>query len=134
MYPKEIMSDIYWGFYGGKYNSLEKFIRDVNEYNQDFDKEWNPDETVLACPDVTVQYSYWDHEGNSEIEENFDLVADHQSGFTAGEFLYKMHNQVVDKLENDDHHFFQGLMLLKKEHSNHHNNYYAPLYFIHQGS
>ena len=88
MYPEELMSNIYWGFYGGKYDSREKFIQSVSEYNKGFNNEWFPDETVLACTNVSVQYSYWDKE-EEEMEEDFELVADNKSGFTAGELLLK---------------------------------------------
>ena len=127
MYPEEIMSNICWGFYGGKYDSREKFIQSVSEYNKDLNKEWFPDETVLNCKNVSVQYSYWDEEEDDEIEEDFELVADNTSGFTAGELLFKIHNQVVDKLEDEDHHFFEGLTLWE-------GNPQMPLYFLNQGS
>jgi hypothetical protein len=124
------MSNVYWGFYGGKYTSMSKFIQEVINYNKDFNVEWNPDETVLAVSSVTVQYSYWDEE-EDETEEDFDLVADNTSGFTAGELLYKTHNKVVDRLENEDHHFFEGLTLWEGEN---YSNPGTPLYFLNQGS
>ena len=130
-HPKELMTGIYWGFYGGQYDSLEKFIQEVTEYNEDLENEWNPSETVFSCMDITVQYSYWDDEEEDEVEEDFNLTADKQSGFTTGELLYKIHNKVVDKLEDADNHFFEGLTLWEGEN---HSNPDAPLYFINQGS
>ena len=131
MYPEELMTDIYWGFYGGKYPSREKFIQAVIDYNKDFNKEWVPNETVLAYANITIQYSYWDDDEEDETEEDFNLVADNKSDFTAGELLFKIHNQVVDKLENEDHHFFEGLMLWEGEN---YSNPNTPLYFLNQGS
>lgn len=131
MYPKKLMSGIYWGFHGGKYESLEEFVQAVIDYNKDFGKKWLPNEIVLACTNVTVQYSYWDENEEDEVEEDFNLVADDKSGFTAGELLYKIHNQVVEKLEDDDHHFFEGLTLWDGEN---YSNPNAPLYFLNQGS
>jgi hypothetical protein len=131
MYPKELMSEVYWGFYGGKYTFVSKFITEVINYNRKFDKEWNPDEIVLNSKEATIQYYYWDDDTEEEIEDDFNLVADTQSGFTAGELLYKIHNQVVDKLENEDHHFFEGLTLWEGEN---YSNPNAPLYFLNQGS
>jgi hypothetical protein len=131
MYPEELMSDVYWGFYGGKYDSIAKFIQEVINYNQDFGKKWNPDETVLASANVTVQYSYWDESEEEETEEDFDLVADNQSCFSAGELLFKIHNYVVEKLEEEDHHFFEGLTLWEGEN---YSNPDVPLYFLNQGS
>jgi hypothetical protein len=131
MYPKEIMTNVYWGFYGGKYDSYAQFIKEVTTYNKDFNLEWNPDETVLAVSSVTVQYSYWGEDEDDETEEDFNLVADDASGFTAGELLYKIHNKVVGRLENEDHHFFEGLTLWAGEN---YGNPNAPLYFLNQGS
>ncbi|MDR2144967.1 MAG: hypothetical protein LBE91_00705 [Tannerella sp.] len=131
MYPKELMTNVYWGFYGGKYESLTKFVQAVNEYHRKLGKEWNPDETVLACTKITVQYSFWDEEEEEEMEEDFNLIADSYSGFSAGDLLYKIHNQVVEKLEDDDHHFFEGLTLWEGENYNDPN---VPLYFLNQGS
>ena len=131
MYPQELMSNIYWGFYGGKYESREKFIQSVNEYNKGFNNAWFPDETVLACTSVSIQYSYWNEQDEDEIEEDFELFADNKSGFTAGDLLYKIHNKVVDRLEDEDHHFFEGLTLWEGEN---YNNPDVPLYFLNQGS
>ena len=129
MYSKELMSGVFWGFFGGKYYSYEKFNEAVSDYNKDFDKTWNPNETVLDSSNVSVLYSYWDYDKEDEIEEIFDLVADNKSSFTTGELLFKAHNQVVDKLENETHNFFEGFLLGNREH---YNNPNEPFYFIHQ--
>jgi len=130
MYPKELMSSIYWGFYGGKYKSLKEFNNAVDEYNNEFDVKWNPNEIVLATSHVTIQYSYWDYEFEEEIEVFFDLTADNTVSFTAGELLFKVHNQVVDNLENGPHHLFEGFLLGKR---NYHKKNAKPFYFINQG-
>jgi hypothetical protein len=109
MYPKQVMLEVYWGFYGGKYNSCEEFIREVIEYNNDLGNQWDPNETVLGCQNVTIQYSYWNNDGNNVEEQDFDLAADSPTGFTAGELLYKIHNQIVDKMEKQDFRFCEGL-------------------------
>ena len=131
MYPKKLMSEVSWGFFGGKYNSFEKFNREVNEYNKECEKEWHPNEIVLNCPKVTIQYAYWGNAEEDVIEAEFDLVSDNESGFTGGELLFKIHNQVVDQLEDEDHNFFEGLTLLKTQHS---NDDFVPYYFINQES
>jgi hypothetical protein len=131
MYPEELMSNIYWGFYGGRYDSYTQFVKEITTYNKDLNNEWNPYETVLNCKEVTVQYSYWDENEEDEIEEDFNLLADNQTNFSAGELLFKIHNQVVEKLENEDHHFFEGLTLWEGEN---YSNPNAPLYFLNQGS
>jgi len=131
MYPKRLMSNVSWGFFGGKYNSLEKFIQKVSDYNKDCNKIWFPEKTVLNCQNVTVQYAYWNDEEKDVIEVEFDLVSDNESGFTAGELLFKLHNSVVDKLEEEDYHFFEGLTLWKKDN---HRIPNTPIYFINQGA
>jgi hypothetical protein len=131
MYPKELMTDLNWGFYGGKYESREKFICEVTDYNNNLDNEWIPDEIVLSHANVTIQYSWWDEGEDDDIEEDFNLVSDSQLGFTAAELLYKIHNHVVDKLEDVDHHFFEGLTLFEGEN---YSNPNALLYFLNQGS
>jgi len=130
MYPKELMSGIYWGFYGGKYKTLEEFINAVNEYNDEFDVQWNSNEVVLTHSHVRIQYSYWDYDFEDEIEVVFDLAADNAVSFTAGELLFKVHNKVVDNLEIGPHHFFEGFFLGKQSYCKKNNK---PYYFISQG-
>jgi len=130
MYKKEIMSDVRWGFYENKYDSFEKFILEVIEYNKDLDLEWIPEKTVLDCREIIIQYSYWDDDIKTVIEKDFELIADNQTGFSAGELLFKIHNQVVDRLQNEDFNIFQGLALLKKDCI---INPDKPHYFIDQG-
>ena len=129
MYPKQLMLETYWGFYGGKYASREEFIREAIDYNKDLGKQWNPNETVLGCQNVTIQYSCWNNKENIVQEQDFDLTADNPSGFTSGELLFKIHNEVVDLLEKDDYRFFEGLTLWKRKNNNHDS---VPLYFINQ--
>ena len=128
MYPEELMTNVYWGFYGNKFNSLEKFTQEVISYNNECENEWIPTEIVLDCPVVTIQYSHWKNE-EEIVEDYVDLAADNQSNFTAGELLYKIHNQVVDVLKEENHQFFEGLTLLKEEKGKKTN---PPTYFINQ--
>ena len=116
MYPKELMTGIYWRFLGGQYNSQDEFIRNVTEYNKELGKKkWNSEKTVLASSKVSILYSYWDYEVDEEIEEVFELEAKNETGFTAGELLYKVHNQIVDKMENELHQSFEGFLLGENE-------------------
>ncbi|WP_035906810.1 hypothetical protein, partial [Fusobacterium necrophorum] len=98
MYLQEIMANVYWGFYGGKYHTLEAFVSQVKRYNEDFGIDWNPDEIVFEAEALTVQFVHWDKETGEETEEDFDLHAD-KKAFTAGELLFKIHNHVVEKLD-----------------------------------
>lgn len=131
MFPKKLMTDVIWGFYGGQYESREKLIQAVTDYNKNFGKKWSPNKIVLSCTSITIQYFYWNEKEDDDVEENFNLTADKESGFTAEELLFKIHNQVVDKLENEDYHFFEGLTLWEGENFENPN---APFYFLNQGS
>lgn len=131
MYPKRIMNEVRWAFYGSKYSSIEEFIIAVNAYNKNLDVQlWNPKQIVLDSKEVSIQYAYWDEEEEDEIEENFVLAADSHS-FTASELLFKIHNKVVEHLDNDDKHFFEGLSLWEGENI---DNPSIPLYFLDLGS
>ncbi len=130
MNPVQIMSNVYWGFYGGKYKTKNEFITEVIKYNKNLNNPWNPDEIILNLKVVTIQYSYWDDNEEEEIEDNFDLYAE-ASTFTSGELLFEIHNHVVERLEDDDHHFFEGLTLWDGEN---YGNPNVPLYFLNQGS
>ena len=129
IYPKERMQEILWSFSGGQYVFREDFIREVTKYNAE-SGGWIPDEMVLASLRLTVQYFYWDDEEDDEIEEDFDLTADNDAGFTARELLFKIHNQVIENLGNEDHHFFEGLTLWEETR----DDTDAPRYLLNQGS
>lgn len=127
---KQIMSNVYWGFYGNKYKTEKDFIANVIRYNNDLENDWNPNEIVLNLKVVTIQYSYWDDSNDEEIEEDFNVYTDN-SEFRSGELLFKIHNHVVEKLKDEDHHFFEGLTLWDGEN---YSNPGVPLYFLNQGS
>ena len=144
MYPKELMAGVYWRFLGGKYESQTEFVRNVTEFNKEFRKnKWNSNETVLKSSKVSILYSYWDYDIDEEIEEVFELEANNKTGFTAGELLYKVHNQVIDKLENEVHQSFEGFLLGENEshqvleslllgEQTYNINHNQPFYFIKQ--
>lgn len=128
-YPKEIMEEVRWAFYGGQYDTVGEFVKAVQEYHEELDADgWQPEEVALECKEVTVQYSYWDEKEEDETEEDFRLTADGDS-FTAGELLFKIHNRVVGHLEEEDHHFFEGLSLYKDAAPEN-----TPFYFLELGS
>ena len=80
---------------------------------------------------ILIQYEYWDDEEEDIIEEQIMLQADNNKYFTTAELLYKVHNEVHDKLEGDDHIFFEGLELFDNESEEYPG---IPYYFIFQGS
>lgn len=130
-YPTEIMNDVVWSFIGGKYETLENFIKAVNAYHVRLNvKQWNPYETAINDKQIGIQFSYWNEEEDDEIEEYFGLTSD-TIVFSNAELLFKIHNTVVGKLKNEDNHFFEGLILWEGENPSQPN---VPLYFVSQGS
>ncbi|WP_294477626.1 hypothetical protein [uncultured Bacteroides sp.] len=68
-YPEDIMKGVRWAFYGGQYDTIGEFVKAVQEYHKRLDADgWQPDEVVLECKVVTVQYAYWDEEEDDETE------------------------------------------------------------------
>ena len=126
MYPKLLLREILWGFYGGIYISYNKFIEDVLLYHSK-NKDWNPEQVALNIDKCKIQWMYWDEEG--EIFEPDELLESNKGFFTEGELLFLIHNKVVSDLENEDKHFFEGLELYEGEFVEE-----APLYFLLQGS
>lgn len=133
-YSSEMGKGILWSFDNKKFNSQEEFIKVLLAYNfeiQGQDTHVDLDERILNSPKVVIQYSYWDEGEDDTLEPDFLLSADNSNYFTLGELLYKVHNEVYEKLSNDDHRFFEGFDLWKGENPNNPN---VPLYFLQQGS
>lgn len=133
-YPKQILTGILWNFDNHKFQSQVLFEEELVKYNEEItDDTFTKDlsENVLHSPEVIIQYSYWDDVEGDIIEPDFLLEADNGSYFTIGELLYKVHNEVCEKLKEEDHKFFEGFDLWEGETPNRIN---TPLYFLQQGS
>ena len=126
----EILEDIFWGFTGGKYALQEKFIEDLVLYNLEINQcTINPNEIALKSGEVMVLFVYQDEEGEECFEE-FHLTANGEEGFTTGELLFKIHNQVVEYVEELDEHFLEGLL-----HMGTHDEFPdIPFYYLYLGS
>ena len=104
-----ILSKILWGFDGGKRTIQEEFVKELVQYNLDIDeREIDLNEIVIKNREITVAYEFYNEE-DEEIYRQFRLIADNVKGFTIGELLYKIHNEVIEDLENEDGEFFEGL-------------------------
>ncbi|SIS97390.1 hypothetical protein SAMN05421766_1063 [Zobellia uliginosa] len=133
-HPKRLLNDVLWNFKDKAYSSLSEFLIALLTYNEDIfgeDFEFDKDKKVLGSPQVVVQYSYWSEEKEDDIEPDFLLTADNGEFFLQGELLFKVHNQVQEKLQDQDNSFFEGLLLWEGENP---NNPDVPLYFVVQGS
>ncbi|GHV54561.1 hypothetical protein FACS1894181_18390 [Bacteroidia bacterium] len=122
------MENVFWGFYGGKYATKEKFVDAIIAYNRKIGKtEWNPNEVVVENKQVIISYAY--ETGDNEVNEEFHLSAEDDT-FIAGELLFEIHNQIVEHLENLDYHFFEGLI-----YNGIHEKYpHIPFYYLNLGS
>ncbi|MCR5077390.1 MAG: hypothetical protein K6A82_05050 [Prevotella sp.] len=134
-FPKELLSGIAWTFRQEAFSSLAAFTKDLKEYNEEvsgesFSDTWS-DELKLIGNRILVQYEYWDSSQDDSREEQLLLQADDGRHFTTAELLYKIHNQVRDKLVDDDHVFFEGLELLEEDDAKCPD---IPCYYILQGS
>ncbi len=58
-----------------------------------------------------MDYTRWNAEIEDEEDMNLTIEANNGKYFTAGEILWKIHNSVVEDLDEDDKHFFEGLTL-----------------------
>ena len=114
---------------------MAAFADELHAYNEEITGEYIldvwADELKLIGSRILVQYEYWDDELEGSREEKVLLQADNGSYFTVPELIYKIHNQVCDKLVNDDNVFFEGLQLFERDDVNHPR---TPYYFILQGS
>jgi hypothetical protein len=101
---EDIMENVLWGFCGKKYETEEQFVEAALTYNRESGKTaWNPNEIVVESKEVIVSYATEDE--NEEIR-----LSASKGAFTAGELLFKIHNQVVEHLKDLDYHFFKGLI------------------------
>ena len=124
-----IMEDILWSFSGGQRATQEKFVTELVQYNLEIDeREIDPNEIVVENREIIVSFAYEDAEGDKMGE--FRLTADSNKGFTTGELLYKIHNQVVEHLEKLDYHFFEGLI----DNGTHEQYPAIPFYYLNLGS
>ena len=122
-----LMVEILWSFTDGKRATQDKFVQELVEYNLEIAKrEINPDKIVIESREIIVAYAFVG-EDDEDKDCEFRLTADSEKGFTMGELLYKIHNQVVADLEELDYHFFEGLV----ENGEQEN---IPLYYLNLGS
>ncbi|MBC9797861.1 hypothetical protein [Sinomicrobium weinanense] len=133
-YPKEIMTGILWSFEDRKFNRLEEFENALIKYNKDIKGEsfaFDLTDNILNAPKVTIQYQYWDEKEEDHIEPDFLLSAYNNEFFLQGELLFKVHQEVCEKLKDADNKYFEGFVLWEGENP---NNPEIPLYFLLQGS
>lgn len=131
------LDNVRWSFSEVKYTSAEEFNEAITEYNdaiaEDLDKPscWNPSEIVIEASEIQIQYMAWidepsqilanerlvpedegvfeeEDEDGYQVELIAKLEADNGNSFSALEFMFKVHNQQVNK-DLGDHIFFEGI-------------------------
>jgi hypothetical protein len=106
--PAEIFSSLNWSFVGGRYDDVNQFVKEINEYLADVEAApWDPEAVVLPVPRVTVSYRNDSASGEGLVE----LSSENGQAFTARDLLFQIHNAIVEEVEDLDHHFFEGLRL-----------------------
>lgn len=105
---KHLLKGIAWSFIGQKYTEQQDFLKIASDDGTEL-----PDGIVFNNSEIGILLEYTD-EDDKEHKMEFVLKADNGKSFKAPELLFKIHNEVVEKLDDNDFHFFQGLTLLKK--------------------
>lgn len=127
------LNHVLWRFNDEKFIDISAFNDAVTAYHLAIKRDpgfWQPDEIVFPLPQVKILYEAWvvgsgnllsneliieEEEpiatglqgGSHQVEILATLDADNGKGFTVGEFLMKVHNQMANK-DLGDHIFFEG--------------------------
>jgi hypothetical protein len=123
--PKRLLPYLRWSISGKPYTDRGAFEAAVKNY-QDSPDTFQPQEVVLPVSRVAVQFMCW--KDGDQVEPVVELATGDGRAFTAGEFLFQLHNAVVGPLGDDDHHHFEGLTLTKPAREG------IPLYYLRLGS
>lgn len=107
--PNSLFDDVDWSFIGGTESDFNRFCEMVRRDQIEIsgNEDWNPKELVLPASSVRVYFRCHP----LEEDQSVDLVSSGEVGFSAGELLFKLHNAVVDDLDDRDHHFLEKLRL-----------------------
>ena len=107
--PDNLLEDVAWSFIGGVESNFESFCQSARQEQLEINANDSWDPTAIALPIQRVSVMYKPHP--VEDDKVVDLAADDENGFSEGELLFKLHNAVVEDLDDRDHHFFEGLTL-----------------------
>ncbi len=97
-----------WSFIGDTYSSIDEFKNELVDYQKDGFDNGILDEICVLAPAITVEY--WCYEGERQVTRSVQVNADNGTALITIETMFKIHNLVVEDLEDIDHHFFQGLV------------------------
>lgn len=120
--PKQLLTELYWSFHL-KYADQESFNEALTVYNTRLLKR-KPALKKIVFPEkkIVIQFNaYEDANSNNKDydEENQILIeTENNKGFTLGELMFKINNQVVENtalnidISEQDACFFEGLEYL----------------------
>jgi hypothetical protein len=104
-----LLQGIAWSFIGEKYATLEKFEEQLNEEGVQIS-----DHALILDAEIKIICEYVD-EDDDDHKIEFNLKAENGSSFNGIELLFKIHNEVVEELDDNDYHFFEGLNLIEND-------------------
>src|SRR5437870_2564264 len=113
-HPLELLWGVSWAFRGQPFADRAAFDAAVAEFqNPDHAEVWRPDEVCLRAARVRITPDV--HWYLSDEDPVVELVADDGRAFTAGEFLFKVHNAFIADLRQMDHKYFEGFSLSRHQ-------------------
>jgi len=106
-----VLNNVMWSFIGDQYKSQNQFYKEFIEYQDDLEnlsfKPENMDELIISSPSIKIKY--WGLKNDEHLEMVVVFNADNGLAFSVGELMFKLHNSVVNYLNDLDHHFYEGL-------------------------
>jgi len=121
----DLLCDLPWRFNRKRYGDVAAFVSDVEDYSRKILKReapWSPDAVIIPESHIRLRY---EAVRNDAYDDAFVELRTDADGFTAAEFLWKLHEALAEE-ELADHCFFEGVgRVLDGE---------PPLYAIFQGS
>lgn len=106
-----VLENICWSFIGATYTSSDEFRVELLKYQLEGFEEDLLDEICIL--ERMIEIEYWTYEKDNQVDRKVIIEADNGISLSVVELLYKLHNLVVEDMEEIDHHFFQGLIPLK---------------------
>lgn len=141
MYPKYLLENTYWAFRGKPFDNQDAFNQAVSEYialikgdETELADHWQPEEIVIPkSQKICIIYEGLDEEIEELEEKCFFLETRNTDGFTAGELLRLVHNQVCEELSKIDYIYFEGFELASEKNGSN-DDASIPTYWLCQGS
>ena len=118
---KQILEGVNWSFVGQPFEHFNEFETCLIK-----DRIQLSNEVVLIHSKIKIVCELVDEK---DLDQKIEcvIIADNNQSFSAKELLFKIHNEMVAELANNDYHFFEGLTLLTE-------NDKLPVYMLNLGN